>query len=501
MPRVSSPRSSRLREIFSIDPRSLALFRIAIALILLTDLAIRAADLHVMYTDDGMFPRAEIRRLYSSMWNWSFHFASGSWGLQAALFGIAAAFALALLAGFHTRMAVIGSWLLLISIHHRVPPILSGAEILLRMLLFWAMFLPLGRGWSLDRWLGKRRHRSAAGSHDARVVSMASAAILLQMAVMYLFSAIFKSNVQWTGGEALAGILAHDFYGSVAGAWLLQYPGFLNVLTRLTLVLEWAAPLLLFCPGSAALRLAAMGALTLMHAGIAIFLEVGLFPYVALAGLTLFLPPAFWNRLLLRHRSSSTRSVPDSANSGKAFPPLLHDPAQRVCLVLFACVVAINLNSLPGQPLKSLSPEKWTPLTRGLGFSQYWGVFDTVPSKDGWYVAWAKLRDGSEVDLLRKGARVTAERPPVPGRLYPNHYWQKLFREMAYEDDQGFQFFRAPAAQWLCRNWNSRNPPEKQVVEFELIYCMESRPEDPPSSSTGNSHETLLRLDAGLLPR
>ena len=148
-PAATSSKSG-FRNLFAIDPRSLALFRIAMGLLLLADLAIRATDLNAMYTDDGMFSRAEICRRATTIWNWSFHFASGSWGFQATLFGLAAGLALALVVGFETRLATVGSWLMLLSLHHRVPPILSGAEILLRMLLFWAMFLPLGRVWSVD---------------------------------------------------------------------------------------------------------------------------------------------------------------------------------------------------------------------------------------------------------------------------------------------------------------------------------------------------------------
>src|SRR6266850_3570838 len=108
LPKANPVRTSRrttLRDLFGIDPRSLALFRMAMGALLLADLAIRATDLNAMYTDDGMFSRAEICRRATTVWNWSFHFGSGSWGYQAMLFGIAAALALAVLVGFETRLA------------------------------------------------------------------------------------------------------------------------------------------------------------------------------------------------------------------------------------------------------------------------------------------------------------------------------------------------------------------------------------------------------------
>ena len=46
--------------LFGVDLRSLALFRIAVALVLLADLAIRATDLVAHYTDAGVLPRATL---------------------------------------------------------------------------------------------------------------------------------------------------------------------------------------------------------------------------------------------------------------------------------------------------------------------------------------------------------------------------------------------------------------------------------------------------------
>ena len=475
-----------LKAIFQIDPRSLALFRMAIATLLLVDLAIRATDLRVMYTDEGMFPRADMAQWFHPVWSWSFHSWCGSAACQAALFGIAGVLALALLVGFQSRVAVIGSWLLLISVQHRVQPILSGAEILLRLLLFWAMFLPLAQKWSLD---SRRKRPPDAANPIAPVVSAATAAILIQMGLSWLFSAIFKTNGQWLRGETLALVFAHDFYTTPAGDWLLQYPGLLRVMTWGALAVEWAA-LLLFIPHAPRLRMLMIAALAALHLGIGLCLEVGLFAWVSLAGLTLFLPPEFWDRRLFK-KSAHPRATPVTAPSFGLTVP------QIVCLVCLIYVLAVNLNSLRSRPLAALglSPERWMFPGKALGLSQRWGMFEEAPSKDGWHVAWAKLADGSEVDLLRDGAPVDGTRPSFPARQYPNHYWQKLFRELAYTDEKGFQLFRPPVCRFLCRNWNTRNPASKHVLVFELIYSME-----PPGANQGPPvRESLLHLGSANL--
>jgi hypothetical protein len=482
-----------LRTLFGIDTRSLALFRIMIGAILLADLAIRATDLSAMYTDDGMFPREVIYR-HTSTWNWSFHFGSGSLMQQAVLMAIAAGLAIALLVGYETRIAVVGSWLMLVSIQHRVPPINSGADVLLRMLLFWAMFLPLDRVWSLDRWLDKRRGTTDPDDGQSTVLSVASAAVLIQMALVYLFSGVFKLNDDWLGGTAIAGSLAHDFYGTPLGERLLPYPGLLAVLTWLALALECAAPVLLFIPKFTPwLRIATVAALAAMHLGIGLLLKVDLFSPVSWAGLTLFLPEEFWNcRLVARFAPPDERGTRESAGAERS--PLWR-VIQGLCAALLVYAIAVNINTLPSRPLAALAPETWQPLSSGLGLRQKWGMFAQVPDKDGWYVAKARLRDGSEVDLLRAGAKVDWTRPEYPAGMYPNFRWRKVFREMAFDDEAGFQVFRAPVAEYLCRSWNAQNPAAKQVTELDLVYCMESAPPASGVQAPNITREQLLHLD------
>lgn len=494
----AATQKSAIRELFRIDLRSLALFRVLIALLLLVDLAIRSTDLNVMYTDGGMFPRAEIWFRVTSVWNWSLHFASGAAWYEGLLFAIAGLLALALMAGFWTRVATIGSWLLVVSLHHRVPAILSGAEILLRMLLFWSMFLPLGAVWSVDAWRARRAGKVAAQASEPGVVSVASIAILLQMSLMYFFSAIFKSNTQWIHGEALAGVLSHDFFTTPHAAWLLQFPGLLKLGTQAILILEWVAPLLLFIPKwTERFRLATIAVLALMHLGIAATLEVGLFSYVSLAGLCLFLTPSFWNsRLLARWQSrAEPEQVPRGQPAKTGKQPKLRYAAQGTCLLALLYVLALNLNSLPFHPLAQLPPQDIRMLRTGIGLSQSWGMFDAIPSMDGWYVAQATLRDGSVVDLLRQGAPVDWQRPAYPALLYKNYFWQKLFFEMSYFDEQGFQIYRAPVATYLCRNWNAHNPSQKEVANFEFIFCTADKQQGKPTSSLPISRRRLVRLD------
>src|SRR5436305_10055773 len=99
----------KLAELFGLDLRSLAIFRIGLGLLLLGDLAVRAGDLSAHYTDQGVLPRSALAAHHYV----SLHCLDGTADFQGALFVLAGLAALALLAGWQTRAATVVSWLLL----------------------------------------------------------------------------------------------------------------------------------------------------------------------------------------------------------------------------------------------------------------------------------------------------------------------------------------------------------------------------------------------------
>src|SRR5881394_816094 len=139
-----------LSRLFEIDVRSLALFRVLVSAVLLGDLLNRARDLVAHYADAGVLPRDVLIRRWASGGHVSLHLVNGSPAGQALLFSVAVALGLCLRVGFRTRIAAFGPWALLMSLHTRNPLVLYGGDDLLRMLLFWGMFVPLGAAFSVD---------------------------------------------------------------------------------------------------------------------------------------------------------------------------------------------------------------------------------------------------------------------------------------------------------------------------------------------------------------
>jgi hypothetical protein len=243
-------------------------------------------------------------------------------------------------------------------------------------------------------------------------------------------------------------------------------------MTWAVFLLEWAGPILLFSPWrTSTTRMIAVCSLAAMHIGIALTMEVDAFSPVAIAGLTLFIPKTFWDRLLRMKWGDETPSAGEGIVIGKGFP--WHLAGQVLCGIALSYVIWVNLKTLPIAGGTATTAPHPSFLRTACGLGQKWNMFEDAPSKDGWYIAAATLEDGSQVDLLRDGSPVDWSRPARPAAMYPNHRWRKLFREMAYEDVIGYQFFRKPVAEYLARRWNERTGSEKQVERLDLIYCTE----------------------------
>ncbi|QLE56272.1 HTTM domain-containing protein [Nostoc sp. TCL26-01] len=297
--------AKKLDEVFGLDLRSLAAFRIGIALVLLADLGIRFGDVVAHYTDAGVMPRSLLAQI-SKPWHWSLHAISGEPIFQVLLFTIAAVMAIAMLVGYHTRIATIASWVLLISLHNRNPSLIFAADDVLRALMFWAMFLPLGASYSIESALNSANHKL-----PARVVSGATVALIFQQCFIYIFSAAFKTRSPvWTEGTAVYYSLSFDQYATPIGHFLLNFPALLTLFTYVTLVLEWVAPLLLFVPvRNSFFRMCAVITFVMLHAGFGLTLNLGIFPFLSIFSWLAFLPSSFWHALHKRLQTPARQGL------------------------------------------------------------------------------------------------------------------------------------------------------------------------------------------------
>lgn len=284
---------SPVREIFGIDLRTLALFRILLGIYILIDLCHRARDLVAHYTDAGLLPRAvQMDFLYFS--TWSVHLGNGASWFQALLFLLAGFLAVLLILGWRTRLVTALSWLLMLSVQNRNTFILSGEDNLALLLLFWAMFLPIGARYSIDCALD-RTDRFSKNAY----FSMATVALLIQGMSMYFFSALLKTHPIWVeDGTAVYYALNLDYMVTPFGLWFRQFEPLLTGLTYYVYLLELVGPFLIFSPVfHKTLRTVFMLAFMTMHLAFVFFLEIGFFPLISIIMNLTFMPGWMWDRL------------------------------------------------------------------------------------------------------------------------------------------------------------------------------------------------------------
>ena len=448
-----SRRSALLADLFAVDTRSLALLRVGTAGLLLADLVYRALDLEAHYSDLGVLPREAAWLLDAGPW--SLHALHGSALFQAMLFAAAVGFAIALGAGWHTRLATFGSWLLLTSLHNRNPFILIGADTVLRMLLFWSLFLPLGARASLDA-------RTATQPAPTRVLSIASAALLLQVAVIYPIAAFFKrQEAAWQELRFLGEAMGVDGVATSLGQRLLDLPDLLPTLTWLALQLETWGVLLAFSPlATGPLRFGAVLLFAGFHLlGLGGTFDLGLFEYAMALAWIAFVPTWFWSRVARHHARSKQDEPPARARLVTEF----------VAGVFVICIALHNLGTLRGELLPDPKAGPVQRINWTLRLDQTWSLWSRVPA-NRYYVFAAQLRDGRHVDLHRDGAPLDWESPRRRSRN--NHWWRY---QLLVASKAGHPH-RPLYAAHLAGRWNRTHPPEQQVVSLELWLLRGPRP-------------------------
>jgi len=279
------------------DLRSLAVFRIGVAAFTLWDLLSRSFDLTAHYTDAGVLPRVATLFYYAgspvydawSPTNLSVHMLTGTRFGIGIIFLFQAIAALLLLVGYRTRLMTFICWFLLASLQARNPLVLSVGDDVLRVLLFFAIFLPLGMHYSIDSALNSGR-----AVLSEVYVSAATATYYLQFVCIYFFAALLKTGPEWrVNGTALYYAFNFDQFAQPFAKTLLSYPGMLRILTFAAWLLELIGPFVLLIPLAAA-KLVGVLLFAVLQIGIGATLALGHNPWVNCIVLLPFLPSFLW---------------------------------------------------------------------------------------------------------------------------------------------------------------------------------------------------------------
>ncbi len=456
--------------VFAVDLRSLAVLRIGLGLLILGDLAVRATDLQAHYSDYGVLSRA----YQAASTAHKLYFISGEVWFQGLLFLIAAAFAVALMLGYFTRLATAVCWYFVIAIQARNEVVLYGGDVVFRMLLFWGMFLPLGARWSLDA--KRQAGRFAVSPDQNRVVTAATAAILLQTCIIYWTTAIFKNHPVWLSeGNAVYYALQLDEFTTPLGRWLGQFPDMLRYLTRSTMVLEFFGPCIVLCPWrNGPVRMGVVLAFFGLHLGFLMCMTLGIFPYASLLCWVPFIPGWFWDRVLKRRACESAPA--EQGKPARGVPPMAW--GQQAIVGLFLLYVILwNIRDVVPDHVSRFFPAKYDRVANIFRLDQHWAMFAPHPlTDDGWFVMPARLRNGHEFDLWSGDDPVRWDKPANVAATFPNMRWRKYMRNIW--TDSYAEPHRGLAMLHWREQWNRSHPYDEQIDMIRLFYMLETTP--PP---------------------
>jgi hypothetical protein len=370
------------------------------------------------------------------------------------------------LVGYQTRLATLGSWLLLTSLHVRNLHLVNGGDDWLRAMLLWSILLPLGARWSLD---ARRAHLKLPGPV---FISVASAALLLQFSYVYLCAGFTKSGPEWhSTGTAIQSALAQSHWVRPLGEFLSQYPGLLRILTPTVAYFEIGAALLMFLPiFTARLRAFMIVSFWLLQLGFGLSLQVHLFPWISTAATLPFIPPSFWDKLSQRVPWLAERNfLPARARRSEPQRPpgtvWVWRLQQALAVFLIAWVGTVAISHY--LDLKSPGLRRVRSVGYIMGLLATWEMYAAPPLHASSYEILAKLKDGTLVDLLR-----SPEAGRYASRTHRSHLGRLYLAEMVKRHTQPNE--RQQYLLWLCQQWNQDKPVDRQVENVKFFEVKQS---------------------------
>jgi hypothetical protein len=461
----------------SFDRRALASMRIGVAAVLMLDLLIRLSDLEAFYSDTGVVP---LEMLFKYGWNSyyvSIHTISGLWQVQLLLFLFSFFCAAMLFIGYRTQLFTILCWFLLLSLHNRNGFILQGGDDLLRMVLFWAMFIPWGSRYSYDSLLIRIEPYNPVITAEA-----ATMAYLIQVCYLYTGSALLK-GVEWdTDFTALYYTYSLDQIAYPLTKNIYYYPDALKALTRVAYYFELFVPVLFFMPVAHAFcRFLGVLLIIGFHCLNEITLLIGLFPIIGIVTALGILPSFVFDKLekvLAGYKPKLVNLITTTGNKIKGIirwkaPVVWNFRLQQVqtAVLIFLIVFVFDWNFSNLSFVKSKLSDHLRFIGYGLRLNQNWGMFaPNVFKDDGWYVLKGTLeKSGVSFDLLNPHRKLTEGKPARVVQMFKNDRWRKYYENLLFTEHA---FMRGYFCNYKKRVWNEKNA-QKKIRSLEVIYMKE----------------------------
>lgn len=316
------------------DPRTLGILRIALGTLLTADAIRHWKEARWFYANTGVLTNHYLLFKPFSGYNFSLWNAFSSLPEVHVIFAIATLVNFLLLIGYRTRLFSILAFVLVTSQDNRLVMVENGGYVVVNLLTGWAMFMPLGRRFSVDAllrsyrehkektWEDLNRRFRPADKYELEVSGIYLLAIV-NLAIVYFYNVVNKSGHIWKSGYTVHYVLHLDrmvtgiavFFRENMPMWISRAISW-TVLAVEALICTW-----IISPyGRRYTRPLAMFFMTTLHGLFGLMFRLGPFSWF-LIGWSFMLPrPESWADLeTWQRRKAAPRTVVLDRSSPLAF--------------------------------------------------------------------------------------------------------------------------------------------------------------------------------------
>lgn len=437
--------------------------RIGVGLILLLDLGIRSLSIKAFFTDEGVLPISVLKQYNWSANYFSFHTISGDLWWQVVLFIINTLCIVLLIVGYRTRLFTFICWAFLTSLQNRNPFIVQGGDDLLRILLFWAIFLPWGERYSIQ----KKSH------YPTHYFSIANVGYMLLPCSIFFFSALLKTSPEWRSeGTALYYALSLDQIRLPFGTFIYQYPSLLKALTFIVFYIELLAPILIILPFvSNKIRIFGIICYVGLFIGIASTLYVGLFYSIGIVSLIGLFPSTWMD--WFESKFYKNKTVVEFSESENTTPSLIYNSFlfiknYFVAGIILFCLM-MNLGSVREFPYAL--DQSIVQFGKVLRLEQNWGMFSPhILKDDGWFVYSGFNQKHQYIDIKHHKDKVSFEKPNPVVCEFESDRWRKFQENYTFNNNN---YMRPFYCKYLINKWNNENPDNK-ISDLTIFFMRET---------------------------
>lgn len=472
----------------ALDKRSLGLLRILFGLLLALDVLLRGLHFRAFYTSEGIIP-LKVYLLTTSLEQrrWSLFYGNDTpliVGLVLVLFFFAA---LALAAGYRTRLVGWICLILLLGVYRRNPIANNGGDAYIPLILMWCNFIPWGEAFSVDS-------NRELDEDKARYSALPGFFYLIQVGILYWFSAVLRTGPEWqVDFSALYYALHIDTLNTgLAPYLLLMGTDLLALITFLTIVLEMVGPVLLLVPNAASRTL---GVLLIMafHLGILVTLLIPIFALACTIAPLGLLPSAVWESKLGVRLEAFLRGLFERLRV--RFPRLVAPPARedsRAAAVsrkiypwLTVPIMVLSLLHLNWGVRKPTERFFLSNLVKQFSLDQFWGMFSPSPVREmHWQSVRALTESGEEINLVTGKKYSTRLQDFRNSTTLPDYRWRVFLQNPAMSQRSYPQLY----LNYVIKEWD-REHPDNRVVAAQFVS---QRRSNPPHFLLGEVSQLVL---------